>query len=121
MTKAGKLLIGTAVSFMSLAGATAYADPSPVETHSLVVHLADLNLDRMQDVAKLYKRISVAADRACGPSTLTGSYYKTADYESCYTDAVAKAVAHIDQPSVTDYYRQRLAEPTSLNDTIAKQ
>jgi UrcA family protein len=121
MTKAGQLLIGTVVSFMSLAGATAYADTSPVETHSLVVHLAGLNLDRTRDVAKLYKRISVAADRACGPSTLTGSFYKTADYESCYTDAVAQAVAHIDQPSVTGYYRQRLAELISQKDAIAKQ
>ena len=121
MTKAGKLLIGTAVSFTSLAGATAYADTSPAETHSLVVHFADLNLDRTQDVATLYKRISVAADRACGPSTLTGSFYKTADYESCYTDAVAQAVARIDQPSVTGYYRQRLAEPTSQKVTIDKQ
>jgi UrcA family protein len=100
------------MSFTSLAGATAYADTSPVETHSLVVHLAHLNLDRTQDVAKLYKRISVAADRVCGPSTLTGSFYKTADYESCYTDAVAQAIARIDQPSVTGYYRQRLAEQT---------
>jgi UrcA family protein len=119
MTKAGKLLIGTAVSFMSLAGATAYADTSAVETHSVVVHLAHLNLDRTQDVAKLYKRISVAAGRACGPSTLTGSFYKTADYESCYTDAVAQAVAHIDQQSVTGYYRKRL--PTSQKDTILQQ
>ena len=121
MTKAGKLLIGAAVSFTSLAGATAYADTSPVETHSLVVHLAHLNLDRTQDVAKLYKRISVAADRACGPSTLTGSFYKTADYESCYTEAVAQAVARIDQPSVTGYYRQRLAESTLHRLTIAKE
>jgi UrcA family protein len=121
MTKAGKLLIGTAVSFTSLAGAIAYADTSPVETHSLVVHLAHLNLDRTQDVAKLYKRISVAADRVCGPSTLTGSFYKTADYESCYTDALAQAVANIDRTSVTTYYRQRLAEPTPQKVTIDKQ
>jgi UrcA family protein len=112
MAIAGKLLTVAAVSFISLACANAYAD-APSDTHASIVKFRDLDLNRPHDVAKLYNRITVAADRVCGPRSLTGSYYKTADYESCYADAVARAVAHIDQPAVTSYYRQqRLAEPS---------
>src|ERR1700722_18828450 len=99
MAIAGKLLTGFAVSFVSLACANAYA-ASPT------VHFKDLDLNRSHDVAKLYNRIAIAADRVCGPRSLTGSHYKIADYESCYADAIAQAVAHIDQTSVTSYYRQ---------------
>ena len=106
MAIAGKLLTGFAVSFVSLACANAYAD-APT---SSIVHFKDLDLNRSHDVAKLYNRIAVAADRVCGPRSLTGSHYKIAVYESCYADAIAQAVAHIDQTSVTSYYRQRWAE-----------
>jgi UrcA family protein len=117
----GKLLTGAALSVISLACAGAYADSTPVETHSLTVHFQDLNLNRSRDVAKLYKRITVAADRACAPRSLTGSFYKTADYESCYTDAVAQAVARVDEPAVTKYYRERWVGPVSRKATIARQ
>jgi UrcA family protein len=116
MAISGKLLGGVVVSVISLACAAAYAD-SP---RSSTVHYRDLNLDRPQDVARLYNRITVAADRVCGPRSLTGSYYKTADYESCYADAIAQAVANVDHASVTSYYRQRWAEPVSKA-TVARQ
>ena len=110
MAMAGKLLTGLAVSFISLAGANAYADLP----NSSTVHYKDLDLNRPHDVAKLYNRITLAADRVCGPRSLTGSHYKIADYESCYADAIAQAVAHVDQIAVTSYYRQRWAtEPAT--------
>lgn len=121
MAIAGKLLTGAAVSVISLACAAAYADSPSVETHSSIVHIRDLDLNRPQDVAKLYHRITSAAARVCGQPSLTGSYYKTPDYESCYTDAVAQAVAHFDNPSVTSYYRQRGGDPVALKATIARQ
>jgi len=113
---AGKLLTMAAVSLISLASASAYAD-SP---NSSLVHFKDLDLNRSHDVAKLYNRIAIAADRVCGPRSLTGSHYKIADYESCYADAIAQAVARIDQVSVTSYYRQRWAEPSSLKIATAQ-
>lgn len=117
----GKLLTGAAVSVISLACAGAYANSPPVESHSSTVHFQDLNLNRQHDVAKLYNRITVAADRVCGPRSLTGSHYKTADYQSCYADAVAQAVAHVDRAAVTSYYRQRWADPISPKASIAQQ
>jgi UrcA family protein len=121
MAIAGKLLTGVAVSVISLAYAAAYADSPQIQTHSSIVHFRDLNLNRPQDVARLYNRITVAAGRVCGPRTLTGSNYKVADYESCYADAVAQAVAHVDNASVTGYYRQRWAEPASSKASVAQQ
>jgi hypothetical protein len=51
---------------------------------------------------------------------LTGSFYRTTDFANCYADAVAQAVSRVDQPSVTNYYRER-AEPISPKATIAQQ
>jgi len=121
MAITGRLLTGAALSVISLACAVAYADAPAVETHSALVHYRNLDLNRPHDVAKLYKRITVAADRVCGQRSLTGSNYKTADYESCYADAVAQAVAHVDEPSVTNYYRERWAGSVSPKATIAQQ
>jgi UrcA family protein len=116
MTIAHKLL-GAAVSVLSLACAAAYADSRPyaettlrIGSHSELVRFNDLNLDQARDVARLHSRITLAADRVCGPRSFAGYYNKTADYEICYNDAIARAVAHIDRPSVTAYFQQRSSD-----------
>ena len=112
MAIATNLLRGAALSAISLVCATAYADPSPPPAeHSLVVHYQGFNLDQPRDVTRLYSRITVAADRVCGPRSLTGSHYKTADYQACFSEAVAQAVDSVDRPSLTAYYRQRWSGP----------
>lgn len=100
-------LLGAAL-VLSLACAAANADTTPgLASHSQVVRFTDLNLDRPRDVVRLYNRVTSAADRVCGSRSFAGSYNKTADYESCYSDTLARAVAHIDRPSVTSYFQQR--------------
>ena len=86
-----------------------------------VVGYKDLNLDQPRDMARLFNRISSAADRVCGPRSFGGFPNKTADYESCFSDAIARAVAHIDRPSVTAYFQQRSAESESHGFAIAQQ
>lgn len=99
--------LGAAVSVLSLACAAAYADTTPVsQSHLRVVRYSDLNLDQPRDVARLFNRISAAAEKVCGPRSF-GGYPESADYESCYSDTVARAVAHIARPSVTAYFQQR--------------
>ena len=117
----GKFLGGAAA--VSLACAAAYADsPSAVEfQHAATVRFTDLNLDRARDVAALYGRIELAADRLCGPKSLTGHYYKAADYESCTADAMADAVARINRESLTAYYRQHAPSPITRQVSIARQ
>jgi UrcA family protein len=121
MNITGKLLRGAALSVVSFACVAAYAESPPVEfQHSSTVRFSDLNLNRPQDVARLYNRITLVADKVCGPRTLTGAYAKSADYASCFGDAVAQAVAHVDQPTLTAYYRQRWAEPLP-SQVVARQ
>lgn len=107
-----KVLVAVAASLVSFASAVAYADSAPTVQfdHSATVHFTDLNLERSRDVARLYERITQAADKLCGPRSLTGAYYKSAAYANCYADAVGEAVARVNQPSLTSYYRQRLGE-----------
>lgn len=100
--------LGAAVSVLSLACTAAYADTIPLNrSHFRVVSYNDLNLDQPRDVARLFNRINSAADKVCGPRSFGGFPNTTADYESCFSDAIARAVAHIDRPSVTAYFQQR--------------
>ncbi len=110
-------LLGATMSVLSLACVAAYADSKPyaetallIGSRSELVRFNDLNLDQPRDVARLHTRITLAADRVCGPRSFAGYYNKTADYEICYGDAIARAVAHIDRPSVTAYFQQRSSD-----------
>jgi UrcA family protein len=116
-----KLTRVASIAVLSLVCAAAYADSATVEFQTAsAVRFSDLNLDRPGDAAKLYQRIATAADKVCGPRSLTGSYSKTSIYESCYHDAVAQAVARVNQAHLTAYYRQRI-EPTSRDLSIARK
>ena len=118
-----KLLEGAAVSVMALACGTAYAQsPSTVGfERSSLVHYSDLNLNQQRDVAKLYTRITYAADQVCGPRSLSGIHYKWADYTSCYNDTVAEAVARIDHPSLSAYFQQQSLQPDSRRISVAQR
>jgi UrcA family protein len=109
MSFTSKLVAGAAASVMSLACAGSYADTgAPIEfNHSMVVRYTDLDLSHSRDVARLYARISLAADKLCGPRSLTGAHAKSAIYTSCYADAVGQAVADVNHPALTTYYLQR--------------
>src|SRR5277367_4436591 len=114
-------LLGAAVSALSLACAAAYADTPPlIGSPSQQVRVDDLNLDQPRDVARLFNRVSSAADKVCGTRSFAVHYNKIAEYEICYKDTVASAVAHIDLPSVTSYFHQRSSDWASLK-LIAQQ
>jgi UrcA family protein len=112
-------LLGAAVSVLSLAGAAAYADTPPVIGSHELVRFNDLNLDQPRDVARLFNRVNSAADKVCGTRSFAAHYNKIANYEICFKDTVASAVAHIDRPSVTAYFQQRSSD--SLRKLIAQQ
>jgi UrcA family protein len=113
--------LGAAVAVVSLAGAAAYADTVPANPSPLrVVRYKDLNLDQPRDVARLFSRISSAADGVCGPRSY-GGYPETAAHASCCHDAVARAVARVDHPALTAYFQQRTADSPSGKLTIARQ
>ena len=114
-------LLGAAVSVLSFACAPAQADTPPlIGSHLELVRYNDLNLDQPRDVARLYDRVKSAADKVCGTRSFASHYKKIADYEICYKETVASAVAHIDRPSVTTYFEQRSSDWTSRK-LIAQQ
>jgi UrcA family protein len=114
-------LWGIAASCVMLASTALYAGPAPSDQTAtpVVVHFADLNLNQPSDVAVLYQRISVAATRVCGPSAITGDYYVSPAYRSCYFKAIAQAVASVNNPSVTAYYMARVGHTATRATSLA--
>jgi UrcA family protein len=112
-----RYFLGAAVSVLSLAATAAQADTTLFgQSRSQAVAYKDLNLNQPRDVARLFDRISSAADRVCGPRSY-GGYPKSTVYQSCYSDAVARAVAHIDRPALTAYFQQRTSDSAWRNTT----
>jgi UrcA family protein len=122
MSISGNFLKATAVSVIGIACTAAHADsPSSVGfQRSSLVHYSDLDLNRQQDVAKLYTRITAAADQLCGPRSLTGIHYKWTDYARCYNATVAQTVAKVDRPTLSAYFQQHSLESVSGETSIAE-
>jgi UrcA family protein len=75
------------------------------------VHFRDLNIDRPEGAAVLYRRIERAAERVCGEPQLTGSYVISPFWRGCVTQAVEQAVATVDRPALTAYHREHAGSP----------
>jgi UrcA family protein len=91
------------------ASATAYAEPDSILQlqNSTGVSLKNVNFNRPNEVAGLYRRITWAADQVCGPSTMRGFHFTSPVYTRCYNKAVDDAVASVDRPELTAYYQER--------------
>jgi UrcA family protein len=73
------------------------------------VRFGDLNIDRPEGAAVLYRRIERAAGRVCGEPQLTGAYFTSPIWRSCVVQAVERAVAAVDRPALTAYHREHAA------------
>jgi UrcA family protein len=102
--------------FAVAASAAVYAESDSTfeMRHSTSVRVEKVNFDRRDEVAALYSRITYAADQVCGPRTLTGSYYTSPGYTSCYHKAVDDAVVRVNRPELTAYYQEQLAHKARL-------
>jgi UrcA family protein len=69
------------------------------------VHFGDLNVDHPAGAAELYRRIRNAAESVCGDPQLPGSHMISLSWRSCVEQAVNRAVAAVDRPALTAYYR----------------
>lgn len=69
-----------------------------------VVRFPDLDLSRVEGVAKLYGRISSAARDVCDP---LWTQARPAEYRTCVDTAVADAVATVNRPLLTQYHQMR--------------
>jgi UrcA family protein len=77
-----------------------------VTVKSEVVRYDDLRLISAVGAAVLYGRLRGAADRACG-RPLDNSLTMQARHRACVDDAVAKAVAEVNQPILTQYFETK--------------
>ena len=75
---------------------------------SVTVRFADLNLERPADVARLYHRITNAAQSACGRRDLELTNWLDPAWQHCVYVAVAQALARVDQPALSAYHQRRL-------------
>jgi UrcA family protein len=74
----------------------------------LVVRYADLDLTHRAGVMELYRRIEQAARVVCNSPAAAPSARPEED--GCPMDAIARAVAEIDQPALTRYFAARLQQ-----------
>jgi UrcA family protein len=79
----------------------------PQEAPAVTVQFADLDLTHRDGVAMLYRRLQAAADQVCASQNArNGSDLGTQTrYKICRDSALAAAVAKVDQPALTAYYR----------------
>lgn len=81
----------------------ALADGGPhYVTHTVTVRYADLNLSSVAGANALYRRIVGAARFTCGYSGK--GLREQMEWQSCYKNAVADAVAAVNSPNLTAIY-----------------
>ena len=112
--------IAVAVAGITCSAACAESPSFAESPRSSLVRYSDLDLNRQQDVARLYMRITSSADQLCGPRSLTGIHYKWAEYTSCYNETVVRAVSSVAYPSLSAYYRQHSSESIAREISMAR-
>ncbi len=85
--------------------ALAAADQAGENLPQTTVHFGDLNLDQPSDVATLYRRIRLAAESVCGERLLPGHFIISPHWRGCVAQAVQRAIASVNRPALTAYYR----------------
>ena len=68
------------------------------------VRFPDLDLSRIEGVAKLYGRIAHAARDVCDPLE---TQWRPTEYRTCVDKAIANAVATVNRPLLTQYHQLR--------------
>jgi len=103
------MMISTLAFGYQLANAAPPQDPP-----SVIVRFADLDFSHSQGVSVLYQRLKNAAETVCASHNARdlGSQMR---YKACWQSALGTAVAKVDQPALTVYYR---AKSGSGNATI---
>lgn len=105
-------LLATAASLLTAALATgpAWASISDVETRSVTLRFdpRDLNTDTGAD--RLLSRISGAASRVCDEGGSMLQLIESSGYRVCRHDAIARAVADVNRPTVTAAYTRHFGE-----------
>jgi UrcA family protein len=79
------------------------------------IRISDFDLNKHEDVVRLYRHIIAAAIAACGGETRTGSLLPSSGQQACVQKAIDNTVAKIHNEQLTAYQQkatgdQKLAE-----------
>jgi len=109
-TAMNRLTITTLIIATGLGCQLANAVP-PEDAPAVTVQFADLDVTHSDGVARLYGRLQAAAERVCAShdGRIGSDIASQARYKSCRQSALATAVAKVDQPALTAYYRAQVA------------
>jgi UrcA family protein len=82
------------------------AEPTEASPRHVKVLFSDLNLTSMDGATTLYRRLQSAAESVCAEhgSRDVNSIFRV---KSCESAAMSTAVADINQPTLTSYYRAK--------------
>lgn len=105
--KAKTVLCSIGISLMASTALYAADLATNEAQHSVHVRYTDLNLNRAADVARLYRRLSNAAQSVCGPRNFAG--YRTPGYDSCVADTIRDAVTTIDSAALSAFYEGEIS------------
>jgi len=115
MQRVAAALIG-ALPLFALSANCPAAAPDDVPTQ--LVRFADLDLTRPTGVQALYHRIQHAARDVCNTYDSRG-YSSQALYRECASAAIARAVADVGSPLLTEYHEAR-THTQSLQPRLAR-
>jgi UrcA family protein len=91
------------ISALGLGSQLANAAP-PQDPPTVIVRCADLDRTHSQGVTVLYQRLKTAAETVCASQNGRDLGSQTR-YKMCRQSALGGAVAKVDQPALTAYYR----------------
>jgi UrcA family protein len=82
------------------------ADPTDASLRHVKVHFSDLNLTGTEGATTLYHRLRSAAESVCTEGG-TRDLASVTRVKTCTSAAISAAVADINQPSLTAYFRAK--------------
>lgn len=110
------VLVGGVVS--GFAVKPAHADSFDVP--QVTVKFADLDISRPAGAARLYGRIKTAATMVCSSFDRSGLAAQV-NFKACVSDAIARAVAKVDSPSLYAVYSAKTGKGVPMRrESVAK-
>lgn len=88
-----------------LTGAARAQMPATSPQKQIAVNYADLDIGHRAGAVELIGRMHAAAAQACGPAPDIRQLQLSQAYRQCISDAVARGVADVNVPIVTELFR----------------
>ena len=103
-----------------MSGQLAHADSTSKSAQYVAVPYADLNLAHIEGATALYTRLRAAARQVC--AALESRELERAQlFNACVADALATAVAKVDQPLLSAYYRAERGDRSGGRAQVARR